>query len=253
MPLLLIFNLLLFNVTCTTCLSLIGHPQVQKLFAWGNNIRRRIFDYFPWCGVRLSPPGTRAVVWPIVPVLDDGWWRVWNRRWGRVAREIVVIGKILPYIGIVPEFQCWRWKQCPRVVYLRSRCVWVWFYRVVDCCWWIVGTLGLAATETHEIRSCRRKEIVLRLTIPYLMCLHSCSLLTYVVQWLSLGFSISLNTSSCLPPSHLRTERGTLSATFFILVLFRKPDEFTRLSYNIARTLWSLRDRDTKHGYNLVL
>jgi hypothetical protein len=26
--------------------------------------------------------------------------------------------------GIVPEFQCWRWKQCPRVVYRRSRWVW---------------------------------------------------------------------------------------------------------------------------------
>jgi hypothetical protein len=31
-------------------------------------------------GVRLSPLGTSAINWPIVPVPDDRWW-VWSSRW----------------------------------------------------------------------------------------------------------------------------------------------------------------------------
>jgi hypothetical protein len=31
--------------------------------------------------VRLSPLGTLATDWPIVPNLDDRWWWTWNSRW----------------------------------------------------------------------------------------------------------------------------------------------------------------------------
>jgi hypothetical protein len=34
----------------------------------------------PWGGVRLSPLGTSATNWPIVPAPDDSWW-VWSSRW----------------------------------------------------------------------------------------------------------------------------------------------------------------------------
>jgi hypothetical protein len=33
-----------------------------------------------WGGMRLSPPGTSATNWPIVPSTDDGWC-VWSSRW----------------------------------------------------------------------------------------------------------------------------------------------------------------------------
>jgi hypothetical protein len=35
---------------------------------------------FSWGGVRLSPLGTSATNWPIVPGPDDRWW-VWSGRW----------------------------------------------------------------------------------------------------------------------------------------------------------------------------
>jgi hypothetical protein len=34
-----------------------------------------------WGGVRLSPLGTSATIWPVVPVPDDRWWWVWSSRW----------------------------------------------------------------------------------------------------------------------------------------------------------------------------
>jgi hypothetical protein len=32
-------------------------------------------------GVRLSPLGTSATIWPIVPAPNGGWWWVWGNRW----------------------------------------------------------------------------------------------------------------------------------------------------------------------------
>jgi hypothetical protein len=37
--------------------------------------------FFSWSGVRLSPLGTSATNWPIVPAPDDRWWWVWNNWW----------------------------------------------------------------------------------------------------------------------------------------------------------------------------
>jgi hypothetical protein len=34
-----------------------------------------------WGGVRLSPLGTSATIWPTVPDPDDRWWWVWSSRW----------------------------------------------------------------------------------------------------------------------------------------------------------------------------
>jgi hypothetical protein len=38
------------------------------------------FFLVTWGGVRLSPLGTSATNWPIVPAPDDRWW-VWTSRW----------------------------------------------------------------------------------------------------------------------------------------------------------------------------
>jgi hypothetical protein len=34
-----------------------------------------------WSGVRLSPLGTSATNWPIVPAPDARWWCMWSSRW----------------------------------------------------------------------------------------------------------------------------------------------------------------------------
>jgi hypothetical protein len=39
-----------------------------------------------WGGVRLSPLGTSATNWPIVPAQDDRWW-VWSSRWNENCQE----------------------------------------------------------------------------------------------------------------------------------------------------------------------
>jgi hypothetical protein len=39
------------------------------------------FFLVSWGGVRLSPLGTSAINWLIVPAPDDRWWRVWSCRW----------------------------------------------------------------------------------------------------------------------------------------------------------------------------
>jgi hypothetical protein len=42
------------------------------------------FLLLSWGGVRLSPLGTSATNWPIVPVPDDRWWvwsSLWNENW----------------------------------------------------------------------------------------------------------------------------------------------------------------------------
>jgi hypothetical protein len=40
------------------------------------------FFLVSWRGVRRSPLGTLATVWPIVPAPDDWWWWwVWSSRW----------------------------------------------------------------------------------------------------------------------------------------------------------------------------
>jgi hypothetical protein len=39
-------------------------------------------SFFFSCGrVRLSPLGTSATNWPIVPAPDDRWWWLWSSRW----------------------------------------------------------------------------------------------------------------------------------------------------------------------------
>jgi hypothetical protein len=40
-----------------------------------------LFLFFPWSGLRLSPLGTSATNWPIVPAPDDRWWWIWSSQW----------------------------------------------------------------------------------------------------------------------------------------------------------------------------
>jgi hypothetical protein len=44
------------------------------------NFKPYIFSLVSCCRVRLSPLGTSATNWPIVPASDDRWW-VWCSRW----------------------------------------------------------------------------------------------------------------------------------------------------------------------------
>jgi hypothetical protein len=39
------------------------------------------FFLISWGAVRLSPLGTSAFNWPVVPSPNDRWWWVWSRRW----------------------------------------------------------------------------------------------------------------------------------------------------------------------------
>jgi hypothetical protein len=39
------------------------------------------FFLVSWCVVRLSPLGTSATNWPIIPAPDDRWWWMWSSRW----------------------------------------------------------------------------------------------------------------------------------------------------------------------------
>jgi hypothetical protein len=52
---------------------------------WSGSSRwvlRQLFRFFYFSyGVRLSPLGTAATVWPIIPAPDDTWWSWWNNRW----------------------------------------------------------------------------------------------------------------------------------------------------------------------------
>jgi hypothetical protein len=45
-----------------------------------NNFNREHF--FSWVGLSLSPLGTSATNWSIVPVPDERWW-VWSSRWNK--------------------------------------------------------------------------------------------------------------------------------------------------------------------------
>jgi hypothetical protein len=38
-------------------------------------------------GVRLSPLGTSANIWPIVPAPYDDWWWMWSSRWNECQRN----------------------------------------------------------------------------------------------------------------------------------------------------------------------
>jgi hypothetical protein len=38
-------------------------------------------SFISWGGVRLSPLGTSATVWPIVPAPINRWWWMWSSRW----------------------------------------------------------------------------------------------------------------------------------------------------------------------------
>jgi hypothetical protein len=40
-----------------------------------------LFFSFVGCGMKLSPLGTSATIWPIVLAPDDRWWWLWSNRW----------------------------------------------------------------------------------------------------------------------------------------------------------------------------
>jgi hypothetical protein len=62
------------------CSRLIDYDEVPNAI---NVIQRKAGKFFSlvsWGGVRLSPLGTSANIWPIAPAPDDRWW-VWGSWW----------------------------------------------------------------------------------------------------------------------------------------------------------------------------
>jgi hypothetical protein len=53
--------------------------QTMPRLGW-NRAHPSFFGGVSWGGVRLSPLGTSANIWHIVPAPDVRWW-VWSRRW----------------------------------------------------------------------------------------------------------------------------------------------------------------------------
>jgi hypothetical protein len=52
-------------------------------FDWACVVQFIFFPYFSH-GVRLSPFGTAATVWPTVPVLDGRWYWLWSNCWNAI-------------------------------------------------------------------------------------------------------------------------------------------------------------------------
>jgi hypothetical protein len=57
------------NIIYNLCI----HSRVEKVKA--------MFVLVSWDWVRVSPLGTSATNWPIVPAPDDRWWWMWSSRW----------------------------------------------------------------------------------------------------------------------------------------------------------------------------
>jgi hypothetical protein len=73
----LLFTFLLsFNYIPSTVGTRVRHYQLVT-HTVTSSLR---FFLISWCGMRLSPLGTSANIWPIVPAPDDRWW-VWSSRW----------------------------------------------------------------------------------------------------------------------------------------------------------------------------
>jgi hypothetical protein len=58
------------------------HYRRTVFWEWKLNVPPPFFSFFLG-GVRLSPLGTSATNWPIVPAKDDRWWWMWSSRWNK--------------------------------------------------------------------------------------------------------------------------------------------------------------------------
>jgi hypothetical protein len=62
-----------FSIACS--------PVLQQIWQEDKSVQYICsFCLVSWGGVRLSPLGTSANIWPTVPAADDRWW-VWSSRW----------------------------------------------------------------------------------------------------------------------------------------------------------------------------
>jgi hypothetical protein len=64
----------------------VGQQCNRSLYSFPDRpeINKAYFPFFFfsfWGGVRLSPLGTSATNWPIVPAPDDRWWWMWSGQW----------------------------------------------------------------------------------------------------------------------------------------------------------------------------
>jgi hypothetical protein len=59
-------------------------------------------------GVRLSPLGTSAIVWPTVPAPDDRWWWMWSNRWNENwQRKPKYLEKTCPSVTLSTTDSTW--------------------------------------------------------------------------------------------------------------------------------------------------
>jgi hypothetical protein len=62
------------------------HPP-GDLARYGSTLGISLVSLASSGGVRLSPVGTSATNWPIVPAPDDRWWWVWSSRWNEYSEK----------------------------------------------------------------------------------------------------------------------------------------------------------------------
>jgi hypothetical protein len=63
---------------------ILGPKQEQVTEGWEQLHNKKWINsscLVSWGAVRLSQLGMSATNWPIVPVPDDGWWRMWSSQW----------------------------------------------------------------------------------------------------------------------------------------------------------------------------
>jgi hypothetical protein len=106
------------------------------------------FFLVSWGGVRLSPLGTSATNWPIVPAPDDRWWWMWSSRWNEnwhgnrsTQRKPALVPLCPPQI---PHDLTWAWTRSAAVGSL--------------CCGTVYCTYLL--TYSLALRSYRNRDIL---------------------------------------------------------------------------------------------
>jgi hypothetical protein len=68
------------RASCEQLVSCFSNKKIRRWELMTLTLEGAIFFYFSH-GVRLSPLGTAATLWPILPASDDRYWWLWSNRW----------------------------------------------------------------------------------------------------------------------------------------------------------------------------